>query len=184
MEVLSVISRLIDYPDADILEHEQAMLDIIDASDLNEHLKEKLEAFIETNLQKDLMDWQAEYSGQFERGRSLGLWLFEHVHGESRDRGQAMVDLMALYQEQGFEISVRELPDYIPLYLEFLAQRPDVFGKIADYRKHLLDAITSGQPQKAWGASHRHLAFIEEVLLNQTEEQSRMERSMRRMQRI
>lgn len=121
MEVLSVISRLIDYPDADILEHEQAMLDIIDASDLNEHLKEKLEAFIETNLQKDLMDWQAEYSGQFERGRSLGLWLFEHVHGESRDRGQAMVDLVNVYREAGLEISQHELPDYIPMFLEFLA---------------------------------------------------------------
>ncbi len=74
--------------------------------------------------------------------------------------------------------------DSIEQNLTILAQRPDVFAKIADYRKHLLDAITSGQPQKAWGASHRHLAFIEEVLLNQTEEQSRMERSMRRMQRI
>lgn len=74
--------------------------------------------------------------------------------------------------------------DSIEQNLTILAQRPDVFGKVADYRKQLLDAITSGQPQKAWGASHRHLAFIEEVLLNQTEEQSRMERSMRRMQRI
>lgn len=74
--------------------------------------------------------------------------------------------------------------DSIEQNLTILAQRPDVFAKISDYRKHLLEAIVSGQPQKAWGASHRHLAFIEEVLLNLTEEQSRMERSMRRMQRI
>jgi len=74
--------------------------------------------------------------------------------------------------------------DSIEQNLTVLAQRPDVFAKISDYRKHLLEAIISGQPQKAWGASHRHLAFIEEVLLNLTEEQSRMERSMRRMQRI
>jgi GntR family transcriptional repressor for pyruvate dehydrogenase complex len=65
-----------------------------------------------------------------------------------------------------------------------LAKRPEVSAKIAEYRTRLMDAIISGQPQKAWGASHRHLAFIEEVLLNLTEEQSRMERSMRRMQRI
>jgi len=74
--------------------------------------------------------------------------------------------------------------DSIEQNLTVLAQRPDVFAKISDYRKHLLEAIVSGQPQKAWGASHRHLAFIEEILLNLTEEQSRMERSMRRMQRI
>ena len=68
--------------------------------------------------------------------------------------------------------------------LTVLAQRPDIFAKIAEYRTRLMEAILTGQPQKAWGASHRHLAFIEEVLLNLTEEQSRMERSMRRMQRI
>ena len=67
--------------------------------------------------------------------------------------------------------------------LTILAKRPDIFAKIAEYRKQLMDAITSGKPQKAWGASHRHLAFIEEVLLNLSQENSRMERSMRRMQR-
>ncbi len=74
--------------------------------------------------------------------------------------------------------------DNIEQNLTILAQRPDVFAQIAEYRTRLLDAIVSGQPQKAWGASHRHLAFIEEVLLKLTQEQSRMERSMRRMQKI
>ena len=76
------------------------------------------------------------------------------------------------------------ITDNIEQNLQSLAKRPDVFSKITDYRKRLMQAIVSGQPQKAWGASHRHLAFIEEVLLNQTQEQSRIERSMRRMQRI
>mgnify|MGYP000672243055 CR=1 FL=1 len=73
------------------------------------------------------------------------------------------------------------LIDSIEQNLTILAKRPDIFSKITDYRKNLLDAITSGQPKKAWGASHRHLAFIEEVLLKLTQENSRMERSMRRM---
>lgn len=73
------------------------------------------------------------------------------------------------------------LIDNIEQNLTILAKRPDIFSKITDYRKNLLDAITSGQPKKAWGASHRHLAFIEEVLLKLTQENSRMERSMRRM---
>ncbi len=74
--------------------------------------------------------------------------------------------------------------DNIEQNLTILAQRPDIFAQIAEYRTRLMDAILSGQPQKAWGASHRHLAFIEEVLLKLTQEQSRMERSMRRMQKI
>ena len=65
--------------------------------------------------------------------------------------------------------------------LTILSKRPDIFSKIMDYRKNLLEAIISQQPKKAWGASHRHLAFIEEVLLKLTQENSRMERSMRRM---
>ena len=70
------------------------------------------------------MDLQETYGGLFDRGRATSLLLFEHVHGESRDRGQAMVDLMELYRGHGFEINTRELPDYIPLYLEYLSQRP------------------------------------------------------------
>jgi len=73
--------------------------------------------------------------------------------------------------------------DNIEQNLTILAQRPDIFSKISEYRTQLMNAIISGQPQKAWGASHRHLALIEEVLLNLTDERSRMERSMRRMQR-
>ncbi len=73
------------------------------------------------------------------------------------------------------------LIDNIERNLTILAKRPDIFSKITDYRTRLLAAIISGQPQKAWGASHRHLAFIEEVLLKMTQENSRMERSMRRI---
>lgn len=73
------------------------------------------------------------------------------------------------------------LEDNVVKNLTVLAKRPDIFGKIMDYRKSLLNAIVSGKPQKAWGASHQHLAFIEEVLLKLTQENSRVERSMRLM---
>jgi len=75
------------------------------------------------------------------------------------------------------------LTENIEQNLTVLAKRPDIFAQITDYRTRLLEAIISGQPQKAWSASHRHLAFIEEVLLKLTQEQSRMQRSMRRLHR-
>ncbi|VTQ22636.1 respiratory nitrate reductase 1 subunit delta [Escherichia coli] len=56
--------------------------------------------------------------------RATSLLLFEHVHGESRDRGQAMVDLLAQYEQHGLQLNSRELPDHLPLYLEYLAQLP------------------------------------------------------------
>ncbi|HUU24034.1 MAG TPA: nitrate reductase molybdenum cofactor assembly chaperone, partial [Methyloceanibacter sp.] len=56
--------------------------------------------------------------------RSLSLHLFEHVYGESRDRGQAMIELKTLYEQNGLYLSASELPDYLPVFLEFLATRP------------------------------------------------------------
>jgi nitrate reductase delta subunit len=72
----------------------------------------------------DLYELQERYVLLFDRTRSLSLHLFEHVHGESRDRGQAMVDLQAMYAGHGLFVSARELPDFLPLFLEFLATRP------------------------------------------------------------
>ena len=59
---------------------------------------------------------QEEYVSTFDRGRSHCLHLFEHIHGESRDRGQAMVNLSDAYEEKGFFIDQAELPDYIPCF--------------------------------------------------------------------
>ena len=75
------------------------------------------------------------------------------------------------------------LTDNIEQNLTMLAKRVDVGEKVTSYRKKLLDSIMTGLPEKAWAASHRHLVFIEETLLKLSEENSRMERSLRRMQR-
>ena len=69
----------------------------------------------------DLLTAQEAYVGLFDRSRSLSLHLFEHIHGESRDRGQAMVNLAAHYESRGYGIDGNELPDYLPLFLEFLS---------------------------------------------------------------
>jgi len=70
----------------------------------------------------DLYDLQERYVMIFDRSRSFSLHLFEHVHGESRDRGQAMVDLARHYEAKGFLVDPGELPDFLPLFLEFLSQ--------------------------------------------------------------
>jgi nitrate reductase molybdenum cofactor assembly chaperone NarJ/NarW len=119
--ILKVISRLLDYPSQSLNDHSSELISVVKESRLSADNKIQLIVFIDKLTATDLYDAQERYDLLFERGRSLSLLLFEHVHGESRDRGQAMVDLMREYNEHGFEINSEQLPDYIPLYLEFLS---------------------------------------------------------------
>ena len=123
---LLVISRLLEYPDAALWQHQQELRDVLaEGGALNLQQAEQLNDFITTLCSRDLLDAQASYSELFDRGRATSLLLFEHVHGESRDRGQAMVNLMGQYEQAGMEIDSRELPDHLPLYLEYLSQRDE-----------------------------------------------------------
>lgn len=135
MKELMIISRLLEYPDAALWQHQQEVHDALADSDaLEMEEAQKLCVFLRDLTQQDLLDVQAAYSELFDRGRATSLLLFEHVHGESRDRGQAMVDLMAQYAQHGLELDSRELPDHLPLYLEYLAQLPreEALGGLQD----------------------------------------------------
>ncbi|GAA0859284.1 nitrate reductase molybdenum cofactor assembly chaperone [Aliiglaciecola litoralis] len=130
MKILTLLSRLIDYPNDTLYAHGDDVVDFI-ANDklLSQADKSALMAFIEQRFNDSLLDWQSDYDGLFERGRSLSLLIYEHLHGESRDRGQAMVNLLAQYRAAGLDIGVRELPDYIPLFLEFASTQGEQNAK-------------------------------------------------------
>jgi nitrate reductase delta subunit len=122
MRTLKVLSALLSYPRTEMLEALDEMAEVLQREDLlPAKQKAALIALMDSWRGADLQDLQESYVGLFDQGRSLSLHIFEHVHGESRDRGQAMVDLMRLYQTRGFEISARELPDHVPLFLEYLS---------------------------------------------------------------
>ena len=89
---------------------------------------------------------QERYVELFDRSRALSLHLFEHVHGESRDRGQAMVDLAQTYAARGYAVAGNELPDYLPAFLEFLsvlspAEAKGMLGETADILRTLGDRL-------------------------------------------
>lgn len=124
MKLLKVISLLLDYPSHELFVDdtlEQCKTIVMGSRLISPDVRAEIASLIDELLQLGEMEAGARYDSLFERGRSLSLWLFEHVHGESRDRGQAMVDLMAQYEQAGFDIDAKELPDYLPMYLEFLA---------------------------------------------------------------
>ncbi len=83
-----------------------------------------IDALLTDLRDRDIYDLQERYFALFDRSRTLSLHLFEHVHGESRDRGQAMADLIELYRSHGLEPTAGELPDFLPLFLEFLSLLP------------------------------------------------------------
>ena len=124
MIVFRALSALLSYPSGDM---RQALPEIADAvrnaSIVAPGEQRGLLDLIDELGQGDLLAAEERYVDLFDRGRALSLHLFEHLHGESRDRGEAMVELKQLYEQAGFELSTCELPDYLPVVLEYLSCR-------------------------------------------------------------
>lgn len=122
MRSLRVLSRLLTYPNAELLAQTDALKEVLlDEGFLKKKTMKKLFKFMDEFGGTDLMQLQENYVEIFDRGRAHCLHLFEHVHGESRFRGQAMLDLSDRYAEKGLIIGVGELPDYLPVFLEFIS---------------------------------------------------------------
>src|SRR6516165_9577920 len=122
---LKALSALLTYPTPEL---QQAVGELSETLEKETTLpfgvRQQLHRLLTELATDDLYDLQERYVLLFDRTRSLSLHLFEHVHGESRDRGQAMIDLKAQYEQAGLDISATELPDFLPLFLEFLSTRP------------------------------------------------------------
>jgi nitrate reductase delta subunit len=122
---LKALSALLTYPTADLVTAAGEIGAVLDAEQLlPAPVRAQLRTLIDEFATGDLYDLQERYVLLFDRTRSLSLHLFEHVHGESRDRGQAMIDLKSQYEQAGLLIGPSELPDFLPLFLEYLATQP------------------------------------------------------------
>jgi nitrate reductase delta subunit len=143
MKTFKVLGVLLSYPETELL---AALPELEQALDCEQLLKaderHALDTLFGTLRSNELMALQEQYINLFDRVRSLSLHLFEHVHGESRDRGQAMVELNKMYQKQGLNISSNELPDFLPAFLEYLSLRPfkEAQALLAD-SAHILEAL-------------------------------------------
>ncbi len=122
---LRALSALLTYPSEDLKASAREIGEAIDREGLLGPAETTaIAALIAELASGDLYELQERYVDLFDRSRSLSLHLFEHVYGESRDRGAMMVELVERYRAHGLDIAVRELPDYLPLYLEYLSQLP------------------------------------------------------------
>ena len=138
------LSLILSYPTKEM---QEAMPEIagvlVSEPRLTAAARRDLAALLETLELRDIYDVQGQYVMLFDRSRTLSLNLFEHVHGESRDRGSAMVSLLETYREGGFEPATTELPDHLPVLLEFLSTQPFVVAQetLAD-AAHILEALS------------------------------------------
>lgn len=124
MLVFKAFSALLSYPDQEMRRALPEIADVIRESPLISHSERGgLIDLIGELGRDDHLEVEQRYVDLFDRGRALSLHLFEHIHGESRDRGEAMVDLKRIYEQAGFELSARELPDFLPVILEYLSCR-------------------------------------------------------------
>lgn len=142
MQTLRALAALLAYPSAELQAHAGELRQAMAREQMLSHAeRQRLEPLLRRLETEELLDLQAIYSELFDRSRSLSLHLFEHVHGDSRERGQAMIDLGRQYMESGFLLEANELPDFVPVFLEYASCVP-----MAEAREML------GQPAHVFAA--------------------------------
>ena len=142
---LRALAALLGYPSDELKAHASELRSaIVDERAVASTERDRLEPLLRALETDELLDLQAAYSELFDRSRSLSLHLFEHVHGDNRERGQAMIDLGQQYLASGFFLDANELPDFVPVFLEYasclppseareaLAQPAHVFAVLAE----------------------------------------------------
>lgn len=125
MRTIKLLGFLLTYPDQDHTKVVEDAAGILESEKwISQQTIERLLDALQAFRSRSILDIQEEYVALFDRTPSLSLHLFEHIHGDSRDRGQAMVDLMKVYEDAGLFIDHDEMPDYLPLFAEYLSTLP------------------------------------------------------------
>jgi nitrate reductase delta subunit len=142
---LRVLSQLLSYPEAGVRQQWPELWPVLDEeAALSPARRTELQALANHLSRLDPMDAEARYVETFDRGRATCLHLFEHVHGDSRDRGPAMIDLTKTYEQSGLYLAPEELPDHLCVVLEFAStQTPEVAKAFLGEMAHILNAIFS-----------------------------------------
>jgi nitrate reductase delta subunit len=147
---LRVLARLLGYPGAELRSHLPEMRDVLRAEGaVTVGRLAELDVLMDALSNSDPLDTEAAYVQLFDRGRATSLHLFEHVHGDSRDRGPAMVDLAQTYDQAGLYLAPGELPDYLPVVLEFVSTQPPREARaFLNEMTHIFNAIFSALQQR------------------------------------
>jgi len=147
---LRVLARLLSYPDAELRAHLDELRQALRLEDaLQPARRSEVEALIAGIAAQSAIDAEADYVQLFDSGRRTSLHLFEHVHGDSRDRGPAMIDLARTFEAAGLHLAEGEMPDHLPVLLEYASTQPprEAQALLAE-TAHILAAIFSALEQR------------------------------------
>ena len=140
LSIYTLLATFLDYPEPELLDAMQEIGQELEA--FPESVQDTLQPLLALLKEHPLIELQENYVATFDRNPAHSLHLFEHVHGESRDRGQAMVDLLDEYRRLGLEMATNELPDHVPLFLEVLGNiDPEQARGLLDEAIHVLAAL-------------------------------------------
>ena len=147
---LRVLSALLGYPDAQLRYFLPEMRQLLNGERaLSIERRAELDALIDALQRTDPLQAEADYVELFDRGRATSLHLFEHVHGDSRDRGPALIDLGQTFEKAGLILAEGELPDYLPAVLEFVSTQPPREARaFLVEMAHIFNAIFSALRQR------------------------------------
>lgn len=142
---LRALALLLGYPDAKLRASLPDLVAAIESEGAVPAARRlEIKALAAELVRLDPMEVEARYVETFDRGRATSLHLFEHVHGDSRDRGPAMVDLAQTYEKAGLLMGPEELPDHLCVVLEFAStQPPQLAANFLGEMEHILTAIFS-----------------------------------------
>ena len=152
---LRVLARLLGYPDAALREQLPALREVLHGDHaLSAPRLAELDALLDSLIRQDPLDAEADYVQLFDSGRSTALHLFEHVHGDSRERGPAMIDLAQTYEKAGLYLAEGQMPDYLPVMLEFTSTQPPrearaFLGEMAHLFNVIFNALQKRQSRYA-----------------------------------
>lgn len=162
-KTLRALARLLGYPGAELRGNLTALRDALHSERaLSQHRLTDLDALIGSLERAAPLDSEADYVQLFDRGRATSLHLFEHVHGDSRDRGPAMIDLAQTYEKAGLFLAEGELPDFLPVVLEFASTQPPreacaFLGEIT----HIFNALFAALHQRGSAYAALFAALLE-----------------------
>ncbi|QIL42944.1 nitrate reductase molybdenum cofactor assembly chaperone [Acidovorax sp. HDW3] len=147
---LRALAHLLGYPHAELRAHMPALLDALRLEQvLPEARMAEIEALCRQLCALDPMEAEARYVDTFDRGRQTSLHLFEHVHGDSRERGPALIDLMQTYEKAGLYFDADELPDHLGAVLEFASTQPSAVAReFLGEMAHILNALFTALANK------------------------------------
>ena len=147
---LRVLARLLSYPDTGLRSNVTALRDALHLEHaLPPQRLAELDALMDVIERAAPLETEALYVELFDRGRATSLHLFEHVHGDSRDRGPAMIDLAQTYEKAGLFLAEGELPDFLPVVLEFTStQPPREAREFLAEMAHIFNAIFAALQQR------------------------------------